>query len=229
MGIDKFTPIGLQSDSSGVLASWLGVAQPVTLDVVGFYSYADVVEDVVDDPASNETGVEVNASAGRGNVAVYAAGDGPDGVRINFSGRRNWNIGRFRMGSLADIRASVDRLFEVYCGDSGRAAVNRRDGDREGGRRWGAYAITVESYNPAFPMFGTHEVVQALTLHVVHGKREFWRMILGGRALQTDFKMDPATTPPMVKGNRQKEPIDKDLVLGFRVSDPAALLPTGER
>jgi hypothetical protein len=69
--------------------------------------------------------------------------------------------------------------------------------------------------------------VQALTLHVVHGKSEFWRMILGGRTLQTDFKMDPATTPPMVKGNRQKEPIDKDLVLGFRVSDPAALLPTG--
>ena len=30
----------------------------------------------------------------------------------------------------------------------------------------------------------------------------------------------------MVKGNRQKEPIDKELVLGFRVNDPAALLPT---
>jgi hypothetical protein len=33
----------------------------------------------------------------------------------------------------------------------------------------------------------------------------------------------------MVKGNRQKEPIDKDLVLSFRVNDPAALLPTGSQ
>ena len=54
----------------------------------------------------------------------------------------------------------------------------------------GGYGIAIESYNPAFPMFGTHEVVQALTLHVVHGKAEFWRMILNGRALQTDFKID---------------------------------------
>ena len=50
-------------------------------------------------------------------------------------------------------------------------------------------------------------------------------MLLAGRPLQTDFKMDPATTPPMVKGNRQKEPLDKNLVLAFHVSDPAALLP----
>ncbi len=38
--------------------------------------------------------------------------------------------------------------------------------------------------------------------------------------------MDPATTPPFVKGNRQKTPIDADLMLGFRVTDGAALLPT---
>jgi hypothetical protein len=221
MGIDKFTPIGLQTDSAGVLASWLGVGQPVTLDVVGFYSYAEIVEDVLDDPGSNETGVSVAVSGSR---FMLRATD-PTAAH-QFFGSTELEYRQVSDGAMADIRASVDRLFDVSATISG-GAVNGVEMGIGKGAVVGPYVITVESYNPAFPMFGTHEVVQALTLHVVHGKREFWRMILGGRTLQTDFKMDPATTPPMVKGNRQKEPIDKDLVLGFRVSDPAALLPTG--
>jgi hypothetical protein len=128
-------------------------------------------------------------------------------------------------GALGDIKASVDRLFAVTAELPGQPMARLEMGIGKAAAV-GPYKIMVESYNPAFPMFGTHEVVQALTLHVVHGKTEFWRMILAGRSLQTDFKMDPATTPPMVKGNRQKAPIDKDLVLGFRVNDPAALMPT---
>ena len=90
MGIDSFTPVGLQSDSSGVLASWLGVTKPVTLDVVGFDPYAEVVEDVVSDPASNGTRVELNVLGGRDSkrrslccgrrnpigIASYFRGDG---------------------------------------------------------------------------------------------------------------------------------------------------------
>ncbi len=94
----------------------------------------------------------------------------------------------------------------------------------------GGYSVNLESFNPAFPLFGTHEPVQALTLHIVTKSpapaREFWRMILAGRTLQTDFKMDPANTPPMVKGNRQKEPLDKDLVLQFSFDDAADLMPS---
>jgi hypothetical protein len=225
MGIDRFTPIGLQSDSSS-LASWLGVGQPVTLDVVGFYSYADVAEDVVDDPASNETGVNVAVSGSDTRQAsrfMLRATD-PSAAH-QFFGSTELEYRQVSEGALADIRGSVDRLFEVTANVGGRPMSNMDMGIGKA-TEVGAYSIAVESFNPAFPMFGTHEVVQALTVHVVHGKTEFWRMILAGRTLQTDFKMDPATTPPMVKGNRQKEPIDKDLVLGFRVSDPAALLPT---
>src|SRR5208282_6373587 len=55
-GIDRFAPppgglpVDPSGESSGDLASWLGVSKPVTLDIVGFYSYADVVEEILDDP-----------------------------------------------------------------------------------------------------------------------------------------------------------------------------------
>jgi hypothetical protein len=230
MGIDRFTPVGLPEsslgDSSGLLASWLGVAQPVTLDIVGFYSYADVQENVVDDPSSNETGVEVDVPAqGRkaGSRIMLRATD-PTAAH-QFVGGTELEYRQVSDGSLGDVRDSVNRLFEVSPTISG-TAMGKMDLGIGNAAVVGPYSVSVESYNPAFPMFGTHEIVEALTLHVVHGKAEFWRMILGGRDLQTDFKMDPATTPPMVKGNRQKEPIDRELVLTFRVNDPAALLPT---
>ena len=44
-----------------------------------------------------------------------------------------------------------------------------------------------------------------------------------GKELQTDFKLDDPTGGPM--GKRQKEPLDRDLVLLYRFSDPFRLLP----
>lgn len=225
-GIDSFTPIGLQSDSSSTLASWLGLSQLVTLDVVGFYSYAEVVEDVIDDPNADETGVNVNvagADARQASQFMLRATD-PSAAH-QFFGSTELEYRQVSDASLSDIVTSADRLFEVTATLPAQPITKMEMGIGKPAAL-ASYVITVESFNPAFPMFGTHELVQALTLHIVHGHTEFWRMILAGRTLQTDFKMDPATTPPMVKGNRQKEPIDKDLVLGFRVSDPAALLPT---
>jgi hypothetical protein len=221
--IDRFSPIGLQSDMPGDLASWLGLSKPVTLDLVGFYSYADVVEDVLDDPASKEVGVEL-APQDKPRIMLRAT---DPSASHQFFGPSELEYRQVSDGSLDEIKASVDRLFSLSTQLPNAPAETIAAGigkpvDVAGG----TYTVTVDSYNPAFPMFGTHEMVQALTLHIVPkvGKG-FWRMILAGRELQTDFKMDPATTPPMVKGNRQKEPIDKNLVIGFHVSDPAALMP----
>ncbi|MGD0540845.1 MAG: hypothetical protein ABSB33_04930 [Tepidisphaeraceae bacterium] len=230
-GINSFIPIGLPSNSSNVLSSWLGVSQPVTLDVVGYYSYADVVEDVVDDPSSTATGVEVDVNAARA--------DGPSRFMLRatdptashqFFGPTELEYRQVSPDSLAMIRESADRLFELSAAlpDEPPRKLDVGIGKPA---EVGAYTITVDAYDPAFQLFGSDQRAAALTLHIVHktagGAKEFWRMILMGRALQTDFKMDPATTPPLVKGNRQKAPIDPDLVLGFRVTDAAALLPTG--
>ena len=80
-GIHSFIPVGLQQlDTSNELSSWLGLSQPVKLDVVGYYSYADIVEDVVNDTASKDVGVEVDVPrSGLQICADHAAGDGPDG------------------------------------------------------------------------------------------------------------------------------------------------------
>jgi hypothetical protein len=225
-GIDSFTPIGLQADSN-TLSGWLGLADPVKLDVVGFYSYADVVENIVNDPTSSLTGAEIRLSEPQAGQPSRIMLRGTDPTAAHqFFGATELEYRQISQDSLEDIRDSADRLFEVQATFPNEPAARVLMGIGKP-VAIGPYSLTIDSYNPAFPMFGTHEIVQALTLHIVHGKTEFWRMILGGKTVQTDFKMDPATTPPMVKGNRQKEPIDKELVLAFRVSDPAALLPTG--
>lgn len=225
-GIEHLTPIGLESDSPDDLASWLGVSTPVTLDVVGFYSYADVVEDVIDDPASKDVGVEVDAP---GSTMMLTTSDPT--ASHQFIGDTELDYRNVTESSLSEMQTLAGQFFEVTAELPKQPAQKILTGiGRTEALASGGYSITIESYNPAFPMFGTHEEVQAMTLHIIQKnagqQREFWRMILRGRSLQTDFKMDPATTPPMVKGNRQKEPIDKDLVLSFRMNDPGALLPT---
>jgi hypothetical protein len=136
--------------------------------------------------------------------------------------------------SLQMIRDSASHLIQITYALPGQP-IQKLDVESGKGIPLGdsGYTVSVESYEPSFSMFGTGERVAALTLHIVAKSpaplQEFWRMILAGKPLQTDFKMDPnsATTPPMATGNRQKEPLDKDLVLGFSVSDPAGLMPSG--
>jgi hypothetical protein len=229
-GIGSFIPLGLPSNSSNDLSSWLGLSQPVALDVVGYYSYADIVEDVVDDPASAATGVEVNVDSAKADSSSRFMLRATDPTASHqFFGPTELEYREVSADSLAAIRASTDRLFELTVVLPGEP-VQILDVGFGKPAKVGAYTITVNGYDPAFQLFGSEERVQALTLHVVHNTagaaKEFWRMILMGRELQTDFKMDPATTPPFVKGNRQKTPIDSDLVLVFRVTDGAALLPT---
>ncbi len=199
---------------------------------MGYYSYADIVEDVVNDPASKAVGVEVDvpSSGLHDGTQVMLRATDPTASH-QFFGPTELEYRQASPQSLQEIRASVDRLFELNAALPGEPAQNLQMGiGKPAELAHGGYTVTVDSYDPAFQLFGSEDRVQALTLHIVHqtaaGRREFWRMILGGRRLQTDFKMDPATTPPFVKGNRQKMPIDENLVLMFRVSDDAALLPS---
>lgn len=89
------------------------------------------------------------------------------------------------------------------------------------------YRLDVQAFDPAFPMSGTGEVVPVLTL-MVHSQapapvREFRRMVLGGKSIQTDFKLDSTAAAPM--GKRQKEPIDKNLAILYTLSDPQQFMP----
>ncbi|MDP9175118.1 MAG: hypothetical protein M3O30_14820 [Planctomycetota bacterium] len=230
--IDHMTPIMAGMDPGNDLGAWLGLQQKIRLDVVGYYSYADIVQDVVEDPASNNVGVEIKIDSPHpgqpGSTLTLTAAD-PAAAR-QVLGNTEFEHRDVSEQALAMIRESAQHLLQLTI-----ALPNQKSRklDVELGKPiqlGNGYTLTADSFNPAFPMSGTHEIVQALTVHIVSQspapQQEFWRMILQGRALQTDFKMDPATTPPMVKGNRQKEPLDKDLVLGFTLDDPASLMPT---
>jgi hypothetical protein len=230
--ISRVTPIGGDTDAPQELSSLLLISQPVHLDIVGFYPYADVVQDVVEDPSSDDVGVRLDLASphadSSGSLSLTAAD--PTARRMIFeSTELEHRV--VSESSLAAIRLSAARLFNLSVALPGRSVQNL---SVEPGATYtipnSGYTITVDAYDPAFPLFGTQDRVAALTMHIVSAapapRREFWRMILAGRALQTDFKMDPATTPPMVSGNRQKQPIDKDLIIGFSVDDLAGLLPS---
>jgi hypothetical protein len=228
--IERFNAIGPQTPSAGDLSDWLGLKQKVRLDIVGFYSYADVAQDVVEDPSSNDTGVELKVDSPHGDSgSVILTTADPAAARQIF-GITELEQRDVSESSLQMIRDAAQNMFRLTAARHDHPFQNFQTQLGQTLDLGGGYSATLQSFNPTFPLFGTHEEVQALTLHIVSKSpaptREFWRMILASRALQTDFKMNPDTTPPFVKGNRQKQPIDKDLVLGFSFLDAADLMPS---
>lgn len=230
--IQHFQLLGNSGKSGNELSDWLGVSEKVHLDIVGFYPYADVAQDILPDPTSSDVGIELKVTGQNGETSgsiMLSAGD-PSAARqtISTTELEHRNISE---SSLSLIRESMKQMFRLTVGLPNQPQQTL---DAELGTAYalanGDYEVTLNSYDPAFPLFGSHEPVQALTLHIVSKSPaknlEFWRMILANRPLQTDFKMDPAKTPPFVKGNRQKEPLDRDLVLGFSFIDPADLMPS---
>jgi hypothetical protein len=230
--IQNLRPIGSDEKGSQNISDWLGLSQPVRLDIVGYYSYADVNQDVLDDPSSGDVGIELKVASPHGgdSSSIMLSSADPAAAR-QILGTTEVEHRQVSEGSVSLIRDAAGKIFHLSLDLPNQA---EQSFDAELGKTisiaGGKYSITPDTFDPSFPMFGTHEIVQALTLHIVSNQsgktREFWRMILAGRPLQTDFKMDPATTPPMMKGNRQKEPLDKDLVLGFTYFDSADLMPS---
>ncbi|MGA3066660.1 MAG: hypothetical protein ABSF29_07410 [Tepidisphaeraceae bacterium] len=226
--IQRLDSIGPQTPSTGSLADWLGLAQPVRLDIIGYYAYADVAQDVIEDPSSSDSGVELKVDSPHGDSGSLILTTADPAAARQIFGITELEQRDVSQASLQMIRDAAQNMFRLTVA---RPNQSPKSFQAQLGQTYDLghdCTATLDSFNPAFPLFGTHEPVQALTLHLVSKSppREFWRMILAGRTLQTDFKMDPATTPPFVKGNRQKEPLDKDLVLGFSFLDAADLLPS---
>jgi hypothetical protein len=228
--IDHFVPIGQQNESGGDPSQWLGLDQKVRFDILGYYPYADVAQDVLDDPSSTDTGVELKISSPHGDSGSLILTTADPAAAKQIFGVTELEQRDVSPDSVAMIRDAAANMFHLLVNLPNQTQKILPVQLGQTYDLGGGYSVTPDSFNPAFPLFGTHEPVEALTLHVVTKSpapaREFWRMILAGRKLQTDFKMDPANTPPMVKGNRQKEPIDKDLDLGFTFLDAADLLPS---
>jgi hypothetical protein len=231
--ITKMVPIVGDSHAPQELGKLLGLDQPVRLDVVGYYPYADVLEDVLPDDSSGNVGVALRIDAPH-------AGDDNNTLTLcsaDSSAAKQWfdqtelEHRDVSPEALTMIRESANHIFRISVTLPNHAA---QQFDGAIGKPItlpdNSYTLTPELFDPAFRTIGTQEVVPELILHIVSNAggqpKEFWRSILQGSTLQTDFKMDPLTTPPMMKGNRQKDPLDKDLVLEFKFDDPAGLMPS---
>ena len=203
------------------LGKALGTGQPASLEVIGYWPYADIQHSFTTDPASAERGLvlsRVDQKDGATESLFVAPGDAPvpvGGATAEFRELPD-------AASLAAVREAAGRLNKIDAViDGGKPTPLYVE---PGGTYLaGPYKLTIGQIDPSFPMFGTGEIVQTLTLTVEGPTGTFKRMLLNGRPLQTDFKLGEPGAGPM--GKRQKVPLDDHLVLNYTLNDPLALMP----
>ncbi|MGH7214374.1 MAG: hypothetical protein ACREIT_06395 [Tepidisphaeraceae bacterium] len=227
-------------DDGGVqqkpLAELFGWPAPLRVDVSGYWPYANVVTRYVEDPSADVVGVRVSSP-------FHAPDDKTHDPTHNHAPTRDtWLVAsdprdaaRMIAGAEVEHRTGAVGAVEIYA--EAATKLHRLDVKVGGakpqslfvevGKTYpvgdGGYMLTVEGYTLAFPMSGTGEIVKALTLKVKSPTLEFRRMVLDGKELQTDFKLDAPDAGPM--GARQKEPLDTTLQVNYRFTDTFRLAP----
>jgi hypothetical protein len=205
----------------------------MSIDVIGYYPYANVRTDFDStDPASKVTGVELSM------------GDPADPQTMS-----DWYVvasdPRYRTDSdhmmetqhldgdaevAAKVAEAAGQLFRLDVTLSGQPEAGGpitlyvRPGQTYPVGKTG-YTLAFDRYDPAFPMFETHEPVAALTLLVTgpDGQR-FRRMVLNGKPGQSDFRLAAPGVPPMRM--RSAKPLDGGAFQAvFSLQDPYLLMP----
>lgn len=212
-----------------------GLKDDLTVDVVGYHPYADLQIDYVEDPASDTIGVRLSVPDPHGGQTSrnWLVSADPQSRAIDLGGvtveHRHLPTGP--PASLIEAASQLHRI-DVKAGDYTQSLFVQVGQKYDLGAT--GYSVTVENFNPAFPMSGTGELVKILTLLVKNTDpkapaTEFRRMVIDGNPLQTDFKLNESGAGPM--GKRQKAPLDEKLQLLYAFNDPNRLVPTdgGER
>ena len=209
------------------LADLVGAKGNLSVDVIGFYPYAKVRTDFdTSDPASHVTGVELSMGDPQDPATVsdwYVVGSDP-----RFRNDSDHLMEVQHLEGDADVANKVaeaaGQLFrlDVAVGTTATIPLYVHPGQTVPVGTTG-YTLKIETYNPAWPMFGTHEPVQAMTMLVTAPTQQYRRMVLVGKSVQTDFKLGVAGVGPM--GKRQPAPLDDDLKISFAVQDPYQLMP----
>jgi len=229
-GLDNIQPTAaLRDDPAGptvnkTLSQWMGWKDAVKFDIVGYYSYAQTATQFVDDPTSNITGVRLTVPDVHEDQDIEAWVVQAD-PRYRYISQFGAEF-EHRQADPAAMAAFTDSAKKIFQLDlklpSYADTIYVQPGQTYSLGKTG-YAITVENFDPAWPMFGTHEIVQALTLKVTSPAQTFRRMLLNGKDVQTDFKLNVPGAPPI--GKRQPQPLDGDLAIAFHFADPYQLLP----
>jgi hypothetical protein len=202
-------------------------SKPLTIDIVGYWPYAVVPANFATDANSTDVGLRLaytEPDSGQEREHWLMSVDQRHKFRTIADGAVEVEHRHLPDASIADgLKTAATQLFALTftAGDKkGETFVEIGNSYTLGET---GYSVTFESFNPAWPMFGTGEIVKTMTLLVSSPTMKYRRMILAGKPLQTDFKLDDPTGGPM--GKRQTEPLDKVLSLGFTLSDPFHLMP----
>jgi hypothetical protein len=231
----KNRPLAYEIGSDGetptlrAMSADLGLKQDITVDVVGYHPYANLITDYEPDPAGKATGIRIQLSDPHSGQAKALTLVGADPTH------RFYDLGGVTvehtpmpagldLDKIAGSSTAMHKL-DVTIGDIKQSLTVQVGKTYEIGTT--GYSLTVENFNPSFPMSGTGEPVKILTLMVKNtGKAiEFRRMVIDGKPeIQTDFKLNEPGGGPM--GKRQKEPLDKNLVIAYTNNDPLNLVPS---
>lgn len=138
-------------------------------------------------------------------VPLHVSLGAPDPIRLDVIGYYPYALVE-RVHRLTVMAEGLSRTFNVHRGQS--ISVPEL-----------GYDITVEDFQDDFPMFGTNEPVDAITLdlrrrepieHETGPVHRFKRMVLAGRPVQTDFVPGIEGAGPM--GQRQTRPVDANVI-----------------
>jgi hypothetical protein len=202
------------------LGKSMGYSGAMTMDVIGFYPYANVNTDFVTDPGSNQTGIEV--------VRLRVADQQPvdEFTLVGSDPQHNSEVERAPMDlrhleatpeMVEALTRAVGELFhlDVTVGDQKPIPLDVQVGKTYALGATG-YSVTIQSFDPSFPTFETGEPVPLMMMLVTSPTQTFRRSLIAGRAEQTDFKLNGV--------KREQHLIDRALKIDFKVNDPFHLL-----
>ncbi len=111
--IEHFGAVPGQAQSGGNPTQWLGLSKPVRFDVIGFYAYADVAQDVLEDPSSNDSGVELQVSSPHGDSGSMILSSADPSAAKQIFGITELEHRDVSPGSLQMIRAAAGSMFHI--------------------------------------------------------------------------------------------------------------------
>ena len=208
------------------LSQTMGWKDELTMSVIGYFPYATVDTRFDPSPSGHTAGFRLTLPEMKdGNgFETWLVAEDPRYRFVTLPGT-DTEFEHRQAATAADrdsLVASASKLFRLDV----IAGAQKQTVFVQPGQTYSlasGYSLAVENYNPAWPMFGTNEIVKAITMTVTSPTQKFRRMVLQGQDVQTDFKLDVPEAGPM--GKRQKTPLDGDLNVHFTLADVYGLLP----
>jgi len=202
------------------------------VNIVGYYPYADIVPTVEEDPSADTSGVRVSfrdPATGQFSRSRFLIDESIDeeGIHAGLDIEHHHITQGLTLDGLRQLAGHLHQI-EVRIAGKSVATFDAQPGQTYPIAQSG-YIIEVEQFVPRF-VRSNGQIASLLTLKVTRpDKTVFRRQVINGDPLQTDFKLDSPGVHAF--GDRQKSPLDGDLVVLYTLHDPQGLAPqfTAER